>query len=175
MKTLINLILLLFFSQPGGIYDQAEIIIRKNVGAKAEVQKFSLKLEVKLRAEIERSLQQKFFDDNISYWKIYSERKIINYAFLDNVYGKTLPITFLVILTPEGKVANVSIIKYREQYGTGITNENWLKQFVNFGEQSDFSVGNGIQGISGATISANSVSKGVGKIVKLFERIKNEL
>jgi Na+-translocating ferredoxin:NAD+ oxidoreductase RnfG subunit len=170
------LLFFFFFFQVGNsLYDQAEVLIKKNIQDITLIKRSSYKIVPNIKSEIEKSAGQKFFNDELIYWKIFTQNKQLKYAFIDNVYGKTLPITFLVILDEEEKVQKVEIIKYREQYGTGIKNENWLNQFINFNSSSDFTIGKDVQGISGATISANSISRGVKKIVKLFGKIKNEL
>ncbi|PJA95963.1 MAG: hypothetical protein CO129_08995 [Ignavibacteriales bacterium CG_4_9_14_3_um_filter_34_10] len=171
----ILLFFVLFFQIGTTLYDQAEESIRKNIPNISEIKRNSYKIDPKTKSEIEKFAGQKFFKDEVVYWKIPTNSKQIKYAFIDNVYGKALPITFLVILSEEGKIEKVEIIKYREQYGSGVKNENWLSQFISFNSFSDFSIGKDVQGISGATISANSISRGVNKIVKLFEKIKSEL
>ena len=42
--------------------------------------------------------------------------------------------------------------------------KSWLKQFINYSDTSNYKIGNGISGISGATISVHSVSKGIHKL-----------
>ena len=86
-----------------------------------------------------------------------------------------MPITFMVILDKNGSIINTSIIKYREAYGGEVGNERWLAQFVNRNNNSSYKVGKNIDGITGATISVNSLSKGIQKIVLLFSHIKDDL
>ncbi len=73
------------------------------------------------------------------------------------------------------QIISSSIIKYREPYGGGIVNLNWNDQFVGKDRNSDFEVGEDIQGISGATISVNSVTKGINKLCLLISEIKDSL
>jgi Na+-translocating ferredoxin:NAD+ oxidoreductase RnfG subunit len=94
---------------------------------------------------------------------------------MDNVLGKSMPITFLVILNNEGSILATEVIKYREAYGGEVGNKNWLAQFTHFSDTSDFKLGKNIDGISGATISVNSLSKGIQKIATLFPLIKDKL
>ena len=54
-------------------------------------------------------------------------------------------------------------------------NKNWLAQFTHFNDTTDFKVGKNIDGISGATISVNSLSKGIQKMAVLFPFIKDKL
>ncbi len=50
-----------------------------------------------------------------------------------------------------------------------------LAQFTYFNDTTDFKVGKNIDGISGATISVNSLSKGIQKMAVLFPFIKDKL
>ena len=93
-------------------------------------------------------------------------------GLMDNVLGKSLPITFLVTFDLEGTIITSSIVKYREPYGGGVSTSSWIKQFDGKNLNSSFDVGTDIQGISGATISVNSVSKGIKKLTILFNEIK---
>jgi len=56
-----------------------------------------------------------------------------------------------------------------------VGNKNWLSQFIHFSDTSDYSVGKNIDGISGATISVNSLSRGIRKIALLYPLVKDEL
>ena len=66
------------------------------------------------------------------------------------------------------------IIKYRESYGGEVGNKSWLNQFINYSDKSDYKVGASISGISGATISVHSVSKGIHKLSIIIKEIINE-
>ena len=92
-------------------------------------------------------------------------------AILDNVIGKTMPISFLAIYDMDGSVYNVSVIKYREQYGGQIKSKRWLKQFINYTDTSNYSIGKSISAISGATISVYSISKGIHKLSIIIDNI----
>ncbi len=128
-------------------------------------------LEKKLKREIEIKSEQNFFSDEIYFYKIYSNNQIIGYSILDNVYGKSMPITFIVMFDINGIILCSEIIKYREQYGGAVKNENWLIQFKGKNCESDFKVGKDVNTISGATISVNSVTKGIKKLTFLIKEL----
>ena len=86
-----------------------------------------------------------------------------------------MPITFLVIVKIDGRIITSEVIKYRDRYGGEVGNKNWLAQFTHFSDTSNFKLGKNIDGISGATISVNSLSKGIQKIAVLFPQIKDKL
>ena len=86
-----------------------------------------------------------------------------------------MPITFMVILNIDGEIINANVMKYREAYGSEVDNSAWLQQFINFNKNSDYNIGKDIDGISGATISVKSMSKGIQKITTLYPLIQNQL
>ena len=90
-------------------------------------------------------------------------------AILDNVLGKSLPITYLTCFNMDGQLINAHIVKYREDYGYEVGNKRWLNQFIGLDVNSDFIIGKNIDGISGATISVNSVTRGINRSAIIVE------
>ncbi len=153
-----------------GIKDKVENRIRNQFnGSKIELTKY--KISNKIKSNIERKVKQRFFKNYVFYWKILKDGKLNGVALLDNVYGKTMPITFLAIYNLEGNIVSVSIIKYREAHGGAVSNKSWLSQFNKKSFDSSFEFGKDIDGISGATISAKAVTKGIEKLTLLAKII----
>jgi len=125
----------------------------------------------KIKTDVEISSLQRFFKPNLHIWEIMKDSSKIGYAILDNVIGKSMPISFLVLFNNSGEIVNTEIIKYREPYGGEISSENWLKQFKNKSSKSSFKIGPAVDGISGATISVHSVTKGIKKLALIFPYI----
>jgi len=124
-----------------------------------------------LKKNIQNKVKQKFFRDEVNLWEIMDEDSVQYYAILDNVIGKTMPITFLAIFNSEAAVEHSSIIKYREPYGGEVGNKKWLNQFIEYTDSSNYKVGRDISGISGATLSVHSVTKGIHKLTLLIHAI----
>ena len=162
-------------SLAGPIQDASEKYILEQFPMDTNIEIHTLKLENKIKSKIQTLSKQNFYRDKLYYWKVSYNDSTIAYAFIDNVIGKSMPITFMVILGINGNIINTTIIKYREAYGGEIQNLGWLAQFNNRNNQSSYIVGKDIDGISGATISVNSVSKGIHKITILYSLIKNQL
>lgn len=153
------------------IQDKVRVSLLNCFGENSQIifEKFTLTSQ--LRNSIEKKVGQKFFSNEIYLYKIYNEKKIIGYGLLDNVYGKSLPITFLVMYDSEGKILCSEIIKYREPYGGAVQSKEWNDQFKGKNVNSDFQPGKDISGISGATISVNSLTKGIKKLTLLLNEI----
>lgn len=155
----------------GEISDRVAKSISKNFGVdvKFQVEKMNIPKEIKF--EIEKTVKQKFYKNYAYVYKISRNDSILATAILDNVYGKVMPITFMVYFDKNGKILKSEVIKYREQYGGTITNPKWNKQFIGKDFQSDFIPSRGVDGISGATISVNSISRGIFKLTLLYNEL----
>ena len=164
-----------FLSGGSPIRDATEKYIISQFDVDVSINMHTLKLDTKLKALVQNRVKQRFYRDELYYWTISNNDTTIAYALMDNVLGKAMPITFLVILNNEGNILVTEVIKYREAYGSEVGNKNWLAQFTHFSDTTDFKVGKNIDGISGATISVNSLSKGIQKMAVLFPFIKDKL
>ena len=164
---------LLFSTLISGIIDEVEskLIAKYNNATNIEYNIYDIPQGIK--KEIQYSVRQKFFRDKIHFWKINIEKDIVYTAILDNTIGKSMPITFLVIISNEGNILDTEIIKYREPYGGEISNKKWTSQFIGKNIKSNFIIGKDIQGITGATISVHSVNKGVQKLIKIYPSLIN--
>ena len=158
-----------------GIKGDVEKVIRNKFGDSVSFSMQKLVLEKINKLAVEKKVHQRFFNDFIYVWSIRKADSVVAYGLLDNVKGKAMPITFLVIYDTSGKILNSQVIKYREPYGGEIANKKWNNQFVGRSEISDYVVGDEIDGISGATISVYSMTKGVMKLSLLFPLIKSQL
>lgn len=172
---LIILTAILVKTNSNSLKDGAELFLKSYYSANAELkfEKFIIPHDVKRR--VESSAGQKFYKEFVYLWRVYEKDELMSVAILDNVNGKSLPITFLTIFDINGNIITVEVLKYREPYGGQVTEKGWLKQFSNKNSGNNFDVGKDISTISGATISVNSVTKGIKKLTLLFHEIKKVL
>ncbi|MDP6229923.1 MAG: FMN-binding protein, partial [Candidatus Marinimicrobia bacterium] len=132
--------------------------------------KYDLTPEIK--TPIEREVKQRFYSSFVYTWVISAGDSIVGYALLDNVKGKSMPITFIVLYNTDGSVVHSAVVKYREPIGGEVGRRSWLNQFLNKNRSSSYDE---IDAISGATISVNSVTRGINKLTLLLNVIKDEL
>jgi len=137
---------------------------------KPEITEHKFSIPSKAKKEIQNILKQKFFRDKIYYWSI-KHSDGVDFALMDNVIGKSMPITFLVVFNSTGEVKYSSLIKYREAYGGEVKSKTWLNQFNGMKQDSLYKFPGNIAGISGATISVNSMTRGIGKLSLLLPHI----
>jgi Na+-translocating ferredoxin:NAD+ oxidoreductase RnfG subunit len=70
----------------------------------------------------------------------------------------------MVIFSHDLAILTVKVLVYREAYGGEIGSKRWLEQFTGKKNGRGMEYGKNIQGISGATISALSISSGIKKL-----------
>lgn len=157
------------FSSP--IMDKTEKQIKQFFPESIEISHNLYKLDKEVLKSIQNTVRQKFFRKEVNCWHIINKDSSNYYAILDNVKGKSLPITFLTVFDENSRVYDSSIIKYREAYGGEVGNKSWLNQFISYNDSSNYKVGSSISGISGATISVNSLTKGINKLSILVDYI----
>ncbi len=156
----------------GGIKDDAESIINGYFGEGSSLFSRKIELEKAIKFPIEKEVKQRFYSSFVYAWTVTQNDSIEGYALLDNVKGKSMPITFIVLYNTDGSVVHSAVVKYREPIGGEVGRQSWLDQFL--GKNSS-SVYDEIDAISGATISVNSVTRGIHKLTLLLNVIKDEL
>ena len=167
----ISVIIFLNFCFSSKITDKTEKVLNDYFPENTSIEWTMYDIPKDEKKIIQKTVKQKFFRDEVNLWTITDKDSLKYYAILDNVIGKTMPITFLCIFNQSAEVEHSSIIKYREPYGGEVGNKKWLKQFNRYNDSSPYKVGGDISGISGATLSVNSVTKGIHKLSMLIHKI----
>lgn len=178
MKKLLIIILLAAVNFPAAaasIKEDTESLIREKLGDSITTEFIKYEIPKDIKKQIETESRQKFYGDFVYIYKVFQNNKFQNLVIVDNVYGKSMPITFLVIYDTSGVIYSSGIIKYREQYGGGVKSDEWNKQFNGKDDKSVYEVGKDISAISGATISVNSITRGIKKLTLLVNKIKDSL
>ena len=96
--------------------------------------------------------------DKVFLVKSESENK--GYILMTKAAGRFEYFDYALFYSNELKVVNVIVTKYRSSRGAAICSSGWLKQFKDY-DGKPMKVGEDIQAISGATISANSITSDI--------------
>ena len=91
------------------------------------------------------------------------EDQIIGYAVICEEIGKHRPITFIVGVTPDGKVKDAAIMMYREPQGDEVRHRGFLAQFAGKALDNPIMQHRDIRNVSGATLSVRALARGVRK------------
>jgi Na+-translocating ferredoxin:NAD+ oxidoreductase RnfG subunit len=93
----------------------------------------------------------------------------LGYGFIGYTKGKSSFIKYFVAITPDGKIHSIEIMSYRGEKGSEVRHEIFKKQFVGKRVDSNIKVGSDINAISGATISSQAITKGIRKIMYIWQ------
>jgi hypothetical protein len=89
--------------------------------------------------------------------------ELLGNAIVVEEIGKHRPITFVVGLRPDGRVADVAVMAYREAHGGEIRSARFLSQYHDKGPADDLRPYRDIRNVAGATLSVEAASRAVKK------------
>lgn len=119
------------------------------------------------RTEIERRAQAPLDSDLLTVYLGYRHGAVAGYAIFDTHVVRTLPETFLVVLTPEGAVSATYLLAFYEppEY---VPAQRWLRQFDGKRVGDDLRIGHGIAGITGSTLTSYAVAGGIRRALAIY-------
>ncbi|MGH9424933.1 MAG: FMN-binding protein, partial [Terriglobia bacterium] len=86
---------------------------------------------------------------------------------------RTLPETFLIVLTPAGNIQKLLVLAFYEPQEY-LPSDRWLRQFDQKTLDPNLRLQHDIHGIAGATLSARAVTSGVRKALALFQVLREQ-
>ncbi|MEQ6124147.1 FMN-binding protein [Pseudotenacibaculum sp. MALMAid0570] len=132
--------------------------VRKEIGKTFDIKEFSLQ-PLKVSPEVNKLLPNKIKGEKL--FKIENKEKVLGYAFVDKAPSRTDEFDYLILLNKDLIIAKTKVLIYREDYGGEIGSKRWLKQFDGLNSEKEVVYEKDIIPISGATISALSMTKAV--------------
>jgi len=96
----------------------------------------------------------------------------LGYLAFDQAPSKFHKFEYYIIFDTKGEILEVEVLNYNENYGAEICNKKWLKQFYQINTSSFFEYNITVDGISGATLSVQSISSHIWNVT---EKLKNYL
>ncbi|MFQ5449988.1 MAG: FMN-binding protein [Nitrospinaceae bacterium] len=118
------------------------------------------------RKAIGEICHQEIKESRITFYIGKKDGRTLGYMVIDHIIGKSFPITFMVVLNPNGTVRDVEVMVYREPRGWEVRYPSFLRQFFGMDSGSDFRE---INSITGATLSVHAITKGVYKAVAAYK------
>ncbi|MBA4740176.1 MAG: FMN-binding protein [Burkholderiales bacterium] len=108
-------------------------------------------------------------------WKVFDGGELSGYFIIDEVIGKHDFITYAIALSPVGKIKQIEILVYRENYGYEVRNPRWRSQFVGYDSGTTLDLGEEVKNISGATMSCRHITEGVNRVLATYDLfLKNQ-
>ncbi|MFT4709946.1 MAG: thiamine biosynthesis lipoprotein [Bacteroidia bacterium] len=128
----------------------------------------------------ERDLRERQIPRHFFRYAAYRGDELLGYGVVDNVLGKSRPITYLLATdAPDDaghlRALGVEILVYRESHGFEVDREAFRKQFIGKGTLDSLTLKDDIRNVAGATISCRSVTDGVHDLLTLLESVPVEV
>ena len=115
---------------------------------------------------IEEIYMYKIYETRFTFYTGIKNGKSMGSMLIDNIIGKSFPITFMTVLNTDGTVRDVEIMVYREPQGWEVRYKSFRSQF--YGKDTS-SHSNEILSISGATLSVRAIKSGVYKAMAAYK------
>lgn len=102
------------------------------------------------------------------YTIVAKQGRFLGYAIVDTALGKSVPITFMIALSPNLTVRKVQILAHPKSPGRAILQKGFLSQFKGKGVTDKVRVGRDIDAVTGATISSRATTDVVRRVLARF-------
>jgi len=122
--------------------------------------------------EASKDLFISFNEDN--FFEIKSNKNRIGAYYFGSALGKTDDFDFVVIFDNQFIIKKIKVVAYREDYGMEIGSKRWLNQFNDLKKGDQVEYQKDIKAISGATLSARSMTKAINNLLKSMEILQNK-
>jgi FAD:protein FMN transferase len=124
-------------------------------------------LTTEQRAELENNTGLRFPEAEYPTFVAKSKNVTDGYAVILNEIGKHENITFIVGVSPRGKVLEVAVMEYRESRGSEVKERRFLSQFRGKTSSDPIRVNQDIVNYTGATLSSYAIARGVRRALAL--------
>jgi hypothetical protein len=132
------------------------------------VEKKTLFLTEEQVQAIESRAKTKVNSRLVAYYTALDSGRVTGYAFIQTRIVRTLPQTFMVIVSHDGTLRGVELLAFSEPEDYRPP-ERWLKTFRGRALSDDLWLKRGVRNIIGATITAESITSGVREILATVE------
>lgn len=105
-------------------------------------------------------------------YKLKSKGSSLGYLYFSKAKSQYAVFDYMIIFNKNLKILKVMVLVYPEFQGGEIGNTNWLKQFIGKYEPNEIIFDKTIDSISGASLSARSITNGVQNNVKQMRELK---
>lgn len=119
------------------------------------------------REAIEKEAHAKLDSNLLTVYIGHKADGVNGYAFVDTHVVRTLPETFMVVLTPDGAVAATHVLAFYEPLEY-LPSDRWLEQLKGRRLSDSLKVGDEIAAITGSSLSSNAVVGGVRRALAAY-------
>lgn len=162
--------LLLFGFKVDKISDRLQEKINSAIQQTYEVGEFSMDL-IEVSSDLNGQTPSELGGENL--FKITAEGESLGYIYVGVAPSLKKTFDYVVLLNPDLSVKKSKILIYREDHGRQVGSQRWLKQFIGRKSGEKLVYGEDIDGISGATVSAKSMTLAVSNVLESIQVLKD--
>lgn len=119
-----------------------------------------------VKHRLEAQLGRRIAEDSVAVTLVQdAQGALVGYAVVTEEVGKYRPITFMVGVTPQFAIRDVTVLVYRESRGGDVKRKRFLSQYRGKRVRDPIDINRDIINISGATISVRSLNAGVKRVL----------
>lgn len=105
-------------------------------------------------------------------YKVFVADELKGYIYVSKAPSMKNVFDYLVLFNKNLSIEKAKVLIYREQHGRQIGTARWLSQFKGLETEDRPVLSENIDGISGATISATSMTKAINNLLKALDIVK---
>ena len=178
-KTYITLVLFIIFSLNFVSTSEAKVFMKRDEALKtafpdaAEIEKNEIFLSSDQSQTIESLARAKNDSKLYIIYEAKNGDKTIGYAIIDTHSLRTKTETVMFVINPDGSLRQTEVLAFFEppDYQAG---GNWMGLFEGKSSEDSLKIGKDIPNITGATITANSLSQATRRILAVFKVASDE-
>jgi len=120
---------------------------------------------------IAQRLAEPVYEQRLTVYLGKTKQKIDAFCLVVSAEGKHGPITFIVAITPEGKIKDIRVLKNTDVKGTKIGKRRFLRQFTGKSLKDPIALRRDIDAVTGATVSSAAATKAARKALIIWEEL----
>lgn len=131
---------------------------------------FGTKEKILFSADVLKNIPLNYEEDLIFRIKDLKST-VVGFAYVGKAKSKIALFDYVVIFDKNLIITQVKVLIYREDHGGEISSKRWLQQFLGFEKNQTIIYKKDIAGISGATISAYSLTLAVNNVLTTMGKL----
>jgi Na+-translocating ferredoxin:NAD+ oxidoreductase RnfG subunit len=133
-----------------------------------EIRERALELDAAAQQELTGKLGYRPRETRVIFHQALRGEQVMGHAIVMNEVGKSLPITFMVAILPDGQVDQVLLMQFREPRGNEVERAVFRDQYRGKSLPDPIRRGVDIRNVSGATMSVDAMSRGVKRALAFY-------
>ena len=139
--------------------------VRTTVSKTFNVESYNLEA-IRVEPSVEDLVARKIND---CFFAVKTESALVGYVYVGEAPSMKNVFDYAILFSPDLTIVNTKILIYREKHGRQIGMKRWLKQFFDLAPSDRPTLGENVDGISGATISATSMTDAVREVLATIQ------